>query len=79
MAVQRNNVRIGQLLLAAGVITPQQLDQALKEQQGNKKEPLCATLIRLGIAPEEKLLPVLAQQLGISYLSIRKQPIDPSL
>ncbi len=79
MTTKRSNLQIGQLLLAAGVITAEQLEQALKEQQGATKEPLCTILVRMGVAAEEKLLPVLAQQLGISYLSVRKQPIDPSL
>ncbi len=79
MAQKRHNAQIGQLLIEAGVITPEQLEAALSEQKGRKGEPLCAALARMGVAPEEKLLPVLARQLGISYFSLKKQPVDPAL
>jgi type II secretory ATPase GspE/PulE/Tfp pilus assembly ATPase PilB-like protein len=79
MTLKRNSLQIGELLVEAGVITPEQLERALKEQQRAKGERLCMTLARLGIASELKTLPVLAQQLGIPYLSLKQKPIDPGL
>ncbi len=79
MTLKRNSLQIGELLVEAGVITPEQLKQALKEQLRTKGERLCMTLARLGIAPESKTLPVLAQQLGVPYLSLKQKPIDPGL
>ena len=74
-----HNAKIGQLLVKSGVITSEQLEQGLQEQKAHPGEPLCATLGRLGIASEEKLLPVLAQQLGISYLALKHCKVDPEL
>lgn len=79
MSAKRVSIKSGELLVEAGIITPEQLEQALKEQQTRKGEPLCAILARLGIAPESKTLPVLARLWGMPYLSLKKQTIDPSL
>lgn len=79
MAVKRANVKIGQLLIQAGVISAEQLEEALREQQKAEGERLCETLARLGFARDEELLPVLAKQLGISYISLKKHPMDPAL
>ncbi len=73
------NVKIGQMLVQAGLITPDQVEVALQEQGESPEEPLCAVLVRLGFAQEEDLLPVLSKQLGVSYISLRKQAADPAL
>lgn len=79
MAGKRGGVKIGQLLIQEGVISSDQLEEALREQQRSPGEPLCATLIRMGFSSDENLLPILAKQIGVSYLSLRKQSIDPAL
>ena len=79
MAVKRGSAQIGQLLVDGGLITPQQLEKGLAEQKRTPGQPLCAVLDRLGILRESKSLPVLARQLGIAYLSLRKQAVDPGL
>lgn len=45
-----NSVRIGQVLVDMHAVTPEQLDQALREQKesGRKRKPLIATLIEQG-------------------------------
>lgn len=77
MEVKRSSVRIGELLIEAGLITAEQVQQALKEQA--KGERFCATLDRLGIAPESETLPLLARRLGVGYLSLKTQAIDGGL
>jgi len=79
MTTKRSNARTGELLVEAGMITSEQLEQALKEQQGHKGEPLCAVLARLGVVSEAKSLPLLARQWGLPYVSLKKQAVDPSL
>ena len=54
---------LGQMLVEARVITSQDLKVAL-EAQRQAPAPLGVTLVQLGIATEEKILPVLAQQLN---------------
>lgn len=71
--------QIGQLLIEAGVITPEQLEYALERQRTSDGELLGTLMVRLGLTTEDKLLPVLAQQLGISYLSLKDQQIPLDL
>ena len=79
MMAKRQSTLIGQLLVEAGVITPQQLEYALGEQKKHQGELLGAVMVRLGLASEEKLIPLLAKQIGISYISLKDQRIDPAV
>lgn len=79
MAVKRGSARIGEILIKEGVITSDQLEQALSAQKRSGNEPLCAVLARLGIISEEKSLPVLASQLGIEVVSLKRQKVHPDL
>lgn len=58
---------IGQLLLSRGLINQADLDKALSFQK-QAKARLGAALVRLGAISEDSLLPVLADQLGITLL-----------
>jgi len=55
--------RIGEILVEAGVITSHELKVAL-EAQRHAPAPLGKTLVALGMAREEEILPYLAQQLN---------------
>lgn len=59
---------IGQLLIDSGLLSTKDLDRALS-YQSEIKGRLGAILVRLGAISEERLLPVLAQQAGLTYLS----------
>jgi len=58
---------IGQLLLARSLINQADLDKALTFQK-QVKGRLGAVLVRLGAISEDSLLPVLAEQLGLTLL-----------
>jgi len=65
------HVYLGELLVKKGVITPEQLQEALEEQK-KTGEPLGATLIRMGIVSEElAFLPSLAEKFNISFISLK--------
>jgi type II secretory ATPase GspE/PulE/Tfp pilus assembly ATPase PilB-like protein len=70
-------MRLGEILIEKAIITPQQLEIALKEQQ-KRGELLGATLIKLGYLKEEQLLKVLSEQLNIPYLKLADIVIDHS-
>lgn len=55
------SLRLGDLLVTEGLITEQQLQQALQVQKGSN-EKLGAILIRLGVLQEERLIDLLARQ-----------------
>lgn len=73
----KSGVRLGQLLIKKGIITSQQLEVALKEQE-KTQELLGLTLLRLGFVDEEKVyLPILAQQLGLDFVDLKERKIAP--
>ena len=78
MAIQNDDSYIGQLLVKDGLINKEELSRGLEEQKKNR-EFLCATLVRLGLASEEKVFSILSLQIGIPYLLLRDCPIDPTV
>ncbi len=64
---------IGALLLQRGLITQQDLDKALAFQSQFKGR-LGSILVRIGALSEDALLPVLAEQLGLSLLAADQLP-----
>ncbi|MCM8765925.1 MAG: type II secretion system ATPase GspE [Candidatus Omnitrophica bacterium] len=74
----RETLKLGEMLLEAGVITPEQLDAGLKEHK-KTKEFLGLTLVKMGFVKEEELLPVLSKQLGIPYVRIKELKIDSEI
>nr|WP_187434467.1 ATPase, T2SS/T4P/T4SS family [Paenibacillus methanolicus] len=70
--------RLGDLLVESGVISEEQLQQALREQ-GKTKQKLGDLLISQGYITEQQLIEVLEFQLGIPHVSLFKYQIDPSI
>ncbi len=71
-------IRIGDLLVENGLITPEQLQHALAEQRklGSK---LGRTLIDLGMVKENDMLALLSRQLSIPLIDLRSFRFDPAL
>ncbi|MFN3965547.1 MAG: GspE/PulE family protein [Silanimonas lenta] len=71
-------IRIGDLLVENGLITPEQLQHALAEQRklGSK---LGRTLIDLGMVKENDMLALLSRQLSIPLVDLRSFRFDPAL
>ncbi|MCR4797456.1 MAG: Flp pilus assembly complex ATPase component TadA [Lachnospiraceae bacterium] len=69
--------RLGELLIDAGAITNDQLEQALAIQK-ETKERLGEALINHGFMSEDQLIDALTMQLGIEYIDLTKVqiPID---
>jgi type IV pilus assembly protein PilB len=67
---------LGQQLVGADVITPDQLDQALAEgsQKGLR---LGETLVEMGMVQEETILPFIESHLGVPATRLRDGMIDP--
>jgi type IV pilus assembly protein PilB len=67
---------LGQQLVGADVITPEQLDQALAEgsQKGLR---LGEVLVEMGMVQEETILPFIENHLGVSATRLRDGMIDP--
>ena len=70
--------RLGDLLIAAGTITPEELEIGL-ERQKKTKERLGAALISAGIITESQFIEALRLQLGIEYIDLSKTTIPIEL
>ena len=63
--------RLGELLIAAGTITEEELNRGLALQKGTK-ERLGTVLIKNGIITEDNLIEALQMQLGIEFIDLTK-------
>ena len=69
------NRRLGDLLVADGLLTPEQLQKSLAEQRGST-EKLGSILIRLGFINEEQLIGFLSRQYGVPSITLSQLDID---
>jgi type IV pilus assembly protein PilB len=74
-AGQPQTRRLGDLLVAEGLISEAQLKQALSEQKG-KTEKLGSILARLGFITEEQLIGFLSRQYGIPSITLGNVDVD---
>ncbi|HPT86738.1 MAG TPA: type II secretion system ATPase GspE [Bacillota bacterium] len=77
MAAQ-NRQRLGDILVQTGIITPEQLAEALDEQK-HSGERLGNVLVKKGYLTEQRLIEVLEFQLGIPHVVIAKRHISPDV
>ena len=73
-----HSLKVGELLIRAGVISEAQLERALAEQHHWGRR-LGVTLIKLGLVEENHLVRALAQQLGIPATSLVGRRIAPEV
>lgn len=71
-------IRIGELLVEQGIITEEQLEQALREQQVTGRK-LGQTLAALGYVREDDLLEFLSRQLGLPRVDLRHCHCEPDV
>ena len=70
LGMGRKKIRIGDILVAAGAITEEQLQEALAYQKENGGK-LGNVLVDLGMISNEILITLLTQQLGIDYIELK--------
>lgn len=71
-------MRLGDLLKTAGLITEEQLQQALAYQKTSRHR-LGTVLIETGIITEQQLIDTIALQLGISFIDLTKTQIPTEM
>jgi type IV pilus assembly protein PilB len=69
------NRRLGDLLVAEGLLSPEQLRKALAEQKGTT-DKLGSVLIRLGMITEEQLIGFLSRQYGIPSMTLSQLEVE---
>ena len=78
LGMGRKKIRIGDVLIAAGAITEEQLQEALVYQKENGGK-LGNVLVELGFISDQILITLLTQQLGIDYISLKGAKIEDSV
>ena len=76
MAEQRKKLRIGELLIQQGLITPDQLGIALAEQKQNNI-PIGRLLVRLGFITEAAIRDIMARTVGQESIDLSQVVADP--
>jgi type IV pilus assembly protein PilB len=77
-AVAPSRRALGSQLLTAELITPDELEAALK-RQSEKQLRLGEALVDLGFVGEEQILPYIQRQLGVPAVRLREGLIDPAV
>jgi type IV pilus assembly protein PilB len=70
--------RLGEILVAAGLITPEQLTEGLTLQKQAAKR-IGAVLVDLGYITESDVYGALGDQLGVPYVSLSFYSVDPNV
>jgi type II secretory ATPase GspE/PulE/Tfp pilus assembly ATPase PilB-like protein len=63
-------VRIGEILIGAGLVTQEQVNKALEHQDGNKKKRIGELLIENGLITENQLLIALARKFRLQMVDL---------
>jgi len=77
-APDRRASRLGDRLIAEGLITPEQLSSALAAQKGTR-DKLGNILVRIGALSEDKLLGFLSRQYNVPAMTLSQIEIDPEV
>ncbi len=73
-----NKMQLGQLLLARGIITSEQIDKALAEQKDKGHRKLLGELlVEMGYCTENQIASALAETYGVPYAQIGPKICDP--
>jgi len=70
--------RLGEALVGAGLITPEQLERAVELQRSSGKR-IGEVIISMGLLDEDRLGRVLAQELGIPFVPEREVEVKPEV
>src|SRR6185503_5394321 len=70
--------RLGEILLREGLVTREQLGQALQEQK-NTKHRLGYVLVKLGLVQELEITKVLARQYRMPAVDLTRFEVDPKI
>ena len=75
-----NRMQLGQLLLARGIVTAEQIEKALAEQKekGHRKL-LGELLVEMGYCTENQIASALAQGYGVPYAQVTPKICDPKV
>lgn len=72
--------QLGQILLSKRVLTVEQLERAIEEQQAHRHSKLLGeVLIELGLASEDQVVEALAEAYNVPYAKLTPRFVDPKV
>jgi len=75
-----NKTQLGQLLLARGIVTAEQIEKALAEQKDKGHRKLLGELlVEMGYCTENQIASTLAQGYGVPYAQVTPKICDPKV
>jgi type IV pilus assembly protein PilB len=74
----KENVRLGDILLANGIVTAAQIEEGMKLQEATGKK-LGQVIVDRGWVSEQEILKALSEQLSVPYIRIRAGLYDPEI
>ncbi len=75
-----NKMQLGQLLLARGIVTAEQIENALTEQKDKGHRKLLGELlVEMGYCTENQIASALAQGYGVPYAQVGPKICDPKI
>ncbi len=78
--VKETKLQLGQVLLSRGIVTDEQIEQALRAQkQGGHNKLMGELLIQLGYCTENQIASALAEAYGVPYATISPKLCDPAV
>lgn len=77
-APKLKKIKLGDMLVDTGTITPEQLQQALKVQK-EKGGKLGDVIVSLGYIDAKKLAKTLSEQMNIPFIDLKLYPIKPEI
>ncbi|MBE5939256.1 MAG: type II secretion system protein GspE [Lachnospiraceae bacterium] len=80
MPTFRKKIRLGDILIQRGLVTQEQLEQALEEQRRNDKSLMLGEIfVNLNIVTQEQIDSLLCEHLGIESADLRKVDFDEKI
>jgi len=71
------NAKVGEILIAAGLVSRRQLKEGLLSQLNEKKEKIGSLLVRTGLITENQLLFALAHKFKLHFIDLEETPPTP--
>ena len=68
--MQSARPRLGQLLVEANILTPDQLEAVLVQQRNDPRKKLGQLLVESGLVSETRITQILSQQLSVPWVSL---------
>jgi hypothetical protein len=76
---ERSRRKIGEMLIDARIVSNAQLERALKEQASPPRRHLGTILVQQGVATDESVAQILAQQLNLPFVNLAHEHINADI